>query len=57
MSDVREGDIESLTRKMKDEGRPIKSDIIRDGSKQIFYRREGAKVRITEVLDQDQPGN
>lgn len=37
MSKLREGDIESLRRKMKDEGRPIKSNIIRDGDKQIHY--------------------
>lgn len=49
MSKLREGDIESLRRKMKDEGRPIKSNIIRDGNKQIHYDVDGKnRVSIKE---------
>ena len=37
MAEIREGDIEALRGKMKEEGRPMKSNIIRDGDKQIYY--------------------
>ena len=49
---LREGDIESLRRKQALEGRPIKSGMIRDGSKQVFFeKKEKGKVRITDVLE------
>ena len=49
MTTIREGDIEALRRKMKNEGRPIKSNIIRDGDSQIHYDTDKkGKVRITE---------
>lgn len=46
---MREGDIEALRRRMKDEGRPIRSKIIRDGDSQIHYDVDKKdKVRITD---------
>lgn len=47
--EVREGDIEALRRKLKDEGRPIKSNIIikKDGTK-IYYNVKKGKVNILD---------
>ena len=44
---MREGDIEALRNRMKDEGRPIKSNTVinRDGSK-IHYKVRENKVEI-----------
>lgn len=47
---MREGDIEALRRKMKDEGRPIKSNVIFDKGKDIHYNEKKGKVEITEVM-------
>jgi len=43
---LREGDIESLKRKMKDEGRPIKTDVIRDGEGNTYHITD-KKGRVT----------
>lgn len=52
MSNLREGDIEALRSKMRDQGRPIKSKIIMDGDTQVFYAvNEKGRVKITEKLD------
>lgn len=53
MSNIREGDIEDLRRKMRQEGRPIKSDVIRDkDGGTIFYKeKEGGRVEIKEVIN------
>ena len=49
MTTIREGDIEALRRKMKNEGRPIKSNIIRDGDSQIHYDTDKkGKVKIID---------
>jgi hypothetical protein len=49
---LREGDIEALRRKMKLEGRPIKSTAIVDGNVWTHYKvREGKKVEIADVYD------
>lgn len=46
---MREGDIESLRRAMKDEGRPLKSKIIRDKERTIHYTVDKKdKVRVTD---------
>ena len=46
---MREGDIESLRRKMKDEGRPIKSNIIKDSKGDTYYNTDKkGRVKIVE---------
>lgn len=45
---MREGDIESLRRKMKDEGRPIRSNQVFDGRTTTHYREKGGRVEITD---------
>jgi len=47
---MRSGDIESLRRKMKDEGRPIKSSIIREsnGGKTHYSTDKKGRVEIIE---------
>ena len=52
---IREGDIEALRRKMKLEGKPIKSNIIRDGEKQYHYSTQEGRVSVTDVLDDSKP--
>ena len=49
--ELREGDIEAVRRKMKLEGKPIKSTIIRDGSKEYHYAVKDGKVQVHDVLD------
>lgn len=52
MKNLREGDIEALRNKMRDQGRPIKSKIIMDENTQVFYAvDEKGRVKITEKLD------
>ena len=46
-NEIREGDIEALRRKRELEGKPLRSTIVRDGNKQIFYnidKKGNAKV-------------
>lgn len=48
---IREGDIEALRSKMKDQGRPIKSNTIReaDGKQTHFtINKKSGRVKITE---------
>lgn len=47
---MREGDIEALRNKMELEGRPIKSTVIRDGDRQIFYEVNKGKVKVTDEI-------
>ena len=47
---MREGDIEALHRRMKDEGRPIKSNIIRGRGENVFFTRKNGRVKVDEVV-------
>jgi len=52
MSELRNPHIESLLRTMKDMGRPIKTDIIRDkeGTNIFFEKDVKGKVQIVDVV-------
>ena len=47
---LREGDIEALRRKRALEGRPIRSTILREGNKQIFYKVKKTGVEVTDEI-------
>lgn len=48
---LREGDIEALRRKMKLEGRPIKSNALVDDHVWTHYKVQKGKVEIEDVYD------
>ena len=48
---MREGDIEAIRNKRKDEGRPLKSKIIIEGERQYFYEvNKRGNVKINEEV-------
>lgn len=47
---MREGDIEAIRNKLRDEGRPMKSRIIMDKDVQTFFKTDKRKVHITEKV-------
>jgi hypothetical protein len=50
--EIREGDIESLRRKAKEEGRPIKSTtVITPSGKRIHYSDDRGRIKIVGVND------
>jgi hypothetical protein len=49
---MRNGDIEAIRRAKKDEGRPIKSDVIIDKNGKRTYYRERKNGRI-EIISKD----
>lgn len=51
---MREGDIEAIRSRMKEEGRPLKSTVIRDGGRVIVYDvNSKGRVNVKEDFRQD----
>ncbi len=49
MSDIREGDIEALRNRRRDEGRPLKSQtVIKDGKKYHYQIDKRGRVQVTD---------
>ena len=49
MSEIREGDIEALRNKRRDEGRPIKSNtVVKDGKQYHYTTDKRGNVRVID---------
>ena len=47
---LKEGDLESVHRARRNDGKPIKSDIVRDGENLLFCTIKENRVKIDEVI-------